>query len=1439
MSLEIEPVSRVVGVSLKFAENDNQAVVQIHAGTIAGAVTGVATQESVYHVNSPLLGSQDTWTACMTCEKTRMCPGHFGKIALGDNKIYNPHLMQNRVISKILGLFCFQCGTPYEIKAATGTLKKCRQCEIEVSKIEYSKTKYDFIADYKDSQKQSKKGVFLNRAMVYRAFQRIPKNKLQLYTKNIPQASLMYDFVFVSPQFLRLAMNTGNVQKASQLTLNYNSIVRTALSGETAAAPDKKLTPAQLIQSKLHECIFGAKTVSGARTIDSQGYMKDLGNKYSIFRRNLFAFRTSDGGRAVISCAGGDCAINELQIPVAMARKLYKEIRVTHNNINECMTYFNNCTNYPGFILLKKASGRNYRADRIKIADTKLEVGDIICRHLIDGDAVTKNRNPTLLTTNIATFNIKVKEGITTIAFDAIACILQNADFDGDALNIINVKSNIGDIEMRVNTGFPNAIVSQQNGTPNLGAFQDTIVGSALLTHSKTRISRTQALKLLGDTGDYNVLAKIDMRKSEYTGRELFSLLLPDGFNYQRKSDYVNALFKKYDIIKYYDGDEVVKITNGKLLSGVLDKKTLGQGSKGSIIHVINNEYGAKEAMQLMQNIKMVIIGFLNLYGLTITPEDVNIGAEGYEMIDQITRSNLAAYKANRQLLYENRIIPPPGQTIMQRYEEMQLNALVIGDNAIVVALKYMGKSTKQGNGLIVTSVSGSKGSLKNMSEMLVCGGQIYFGSGRIPNDYSSGRPSPYTFNFFDDAEAAGYNTSSYNRGVSTHTHINMSQKIRNDLIQKSQSTADAGAASRENGKNLEGQHSDYFYRVVKGTHTKYRVVQILYAYSGLDIKNRLVVSYDISTTTDSAIKKMFETEPIAAFGKEVAELAAQQAAELKTAKYDFILGQMNYERANHEKSRFSKNIAMIYDIDSIVHKLRNKYNNLGTINSTFNFDEYRTLIKKFREELPYIFFNSRTIGNMEVPVWYKDTVKLAWNYTLMHMSLGGLLRHKLFDTDLIRIAFEQMIYIYKTNLIQPGTNTGLISAMCIGEIATQWALDSQHRAGGDISALDKQKGIVKNSGNNTGKTTHKKVTAKSLAAESARPKYGLMINLLPQYAAQKDVAQRILNNLQEIQFRELVADWQLFYEPNNEIVHPQFTGESSRVKEMSSKLASIAGANLTFWTVRVEIHKNIMYYKQFTLMEVHSILVRKFPRHLITYSSINDKTTWIRFRLSTQDPSLLGVSALDTNTITAYIEKTLLGCILRGIRGVKVARLLETTSRTFIDADGVPGSRTEYAIDTLGAEFDALYDIPEVDINASYTTDVIMMEKMFGIAACRNRIVYEMRSNGGEGLIDHYYSFADEMTFAGMYTTLGISGMVKRDPDTRLTAMGYQHPTKHIFDMASQGISSDVTSMTSCAIVGTTPRLGTKFSQIAIDFDKMNKHSDAVSIGEIFEEQF
>src|SRR5437879_7797828 len=93
-----------------------------------------------------------------------------------------------------------------------------------------------------------------------------------------------------------------------------------------------------------------------------------------------------------------------------------------------------------------------------------------------------------------------------------------------------------------------------------------------------------------------------------YTGKQLFSLFLPKDFNYVITSKWSKGT-------KGPAKDVVIK--NGQLVSGVIDKASIGAEEPDSVLHRIAKAYGYEEAKRFLNSILIKLKQFITNSGFS------------------------------------------------------------------------------------------------------------------------------------------------------------------------------------------------------------------------------------------------------------------------------------------------------------------------------------------------------------------------------------------------------------------------------------------------------------------------------------------------------------------------------------------------------------------------------------------------------------------------------------------------------------------------------------------------------------------------------------------------------------------------------------------------------------------------------------------------------
>ena len=159
-----------------------------------------------------------------------------------------------------------------------------------------------------------------------------------------------------------------------------------------------------------------------------------LNGKGGRMRGNLMAKRVDFSARSVIT-ADPNISIRELGVPMKIAKNITKPVVV--NNVNRAflMKLVQNGPDiHPGAKILEKKNGDSITLRYVDRKSIVLENGDIVHRHMMDGDPVLFNRQPTLHRMSMMAHIARIMKRGDTFRMNVADTKPYNADFDGDKL---------------------------------------------------------------------------------------------------------------------------------------------------------------------------------------------------------------------------------------------------------------------------------------------------------------------------------------------------------------------------------------------------------------------------------------------------------------------------------------------------------------------------------------------------------------------------------------------------------------------------------------------------------------------------------------------------------------------------------------------------------------------------------------------------------------------------------------------------------------------------------------------------------------------------------------------------------------------------------------------------------------------------------------------
>jgi len=555
-----------------------------------------------------------------------------------------------------------------------------------------------------------------------------------------------------------------------------------------------------------------------------------LKGKEGRFRSNLSGKRVDFSARTVIS-PDPIISINEVGVPIDIAKLLTIPERINKFNLDQMKVLIENGPdNHPGANYIIRPDGRRidlrFPKDRKTIADS-VEIGYVVERHLKNGDVVLFNRQPSLHRMSIMAHRVRVLP-YKTFRLNLCVCPPYNADFDGDEMNLHVPQSEEARAEALVLMLVQEQILSPRYGGPIMGGIQDYISGAYMLTRKSTFLTREESSQLLTSAGYDGDLPPPEITKPEerWTGKQLASLFLPETFNYTLKSNVCQKCpqCKKEEC----ENDAYVVIKNGKLIAGVIDKKSIGAGQPESVLHRLVKDYGTDKGRYYIDKAFKLFLSYIDSRGLTIGLDDEELPEEAKEkvrsVVEEAERKTAKLIEIYNQGLLERL----PGRTLEETLETKIMQEL---EEARERAGEVAGQHLKDSNTALLMAKTGARGSLMNLAHMVACVGQQSVRGERITRGYQN-RTLPHFKPGDLGAAAHGFVYSSYKDKLNPIEFFFHAMGGREGLVDTAVRTSQSGYMQRRLINALQDVRVEYD-GTVRGTDGS--IIQFKYGDDGVD----------------------------------------------------------------------------------------------------------------------------------------------------------------------------------------------------------------------------------------------------------------------------------------------------------------------------------------------------------------------------------------------------------------------------------------------------------------------------------------------------------------------------------------------------------------------------------------------------------------------------
>ncbi len=518
-----------------------------------------------------------------------------------------------------------------------------------------------------------------------------------------------------------------------------------------------------------------------------------LRGKEGRFRSNLSGKRVDYSARTVIT-PDPNISINEVGIPIDAAKILTVSNAVNEYNMEMLKEIVRNGPNdHPGANYIVRPDGA-----RLKISEKnkeqlaeRLAQGFTVERHLIDGDIVIFNRQPSLHRMSMMAHRVKVLP-YHTFRLNLTVCPPYNADFDGDEMNLHVPQSAEAIAEAKILMMVQENIISPRFGGPVIGCLHDQISGAYLLTRGEVYFDLEECSTMLGDMGYRGKLPepKIIDGKKCLSGKELFSLLLPEDLNMEFKASICNNCkeCKKENC----DIDAYVMIKDGKLMHGTIDEKAIGV-FKGALIDKITRDYGKDAGREFLDTVSKLIVSAIMIRGFGIGLDDYDILEETSAQIEGLLTESEERLQEVVRAYKSNELEPLPGRTIL---ETLEMDAMKILGRARDRAGEITGEELGLDNTAVIMASSGARGSPLNLTQMAAIVGQQAVRGERISRGYHGRTLSHFKK---DDlgSKAKGFVRASFKEGMNLTEYFFHSMGGREGLVDTAVRTSHSGYLQR------------------------------------------------------------------------------------------------------------------------------------------------------------------------------------------------------------------------------------------------------------------------------------------------------------------------------------------------------------------------------------------------------------------------------------------------------------------------------------------------------------------------------------------------------------------------------------------------------------------------------------------------------------------
>jgi len=1359
-------------------------------------------------INSKKMGiiNGDKNERCITCNcNVDECPGHFGYISLVE-PVFHVHHIKECV--KVLKHICKNCSKLLNLKLKEKECSNCKQKYFNYKKKDLKI--YEIINDNNKNKEERE----IKPKKVLEIFKNISDKDCK-YLKFNPRItrpeSMIIENLAICPLATRPPVSVdSSLTSHDDLTHQYIQIIK---DNEELKKHINKKAAEDIINSDFNKLqinvaalinnnLSSTKVQKSGSGEPIKSLISRINGKEGRIRGNLMGKRVDFCARTVIS-PDPNLAVDEIGIPEIVAKNLTFPEEVTDDNIEFLEELVKNgFKKYPGAKLVTKKIGKFNLKYVKKII--KLEIGDIVERNVLNGDYIIFNRQPSLHKMSMMGHRVKIFNNNLTFRLNLSVTTPYNADFDGDEMNLhlpqsIETKAEIMNI-MHV----PNQVVSPQSNKPVMGVVQDSLLGCKLFTSRDTFLTYEQTMSIVMNIDNFDRfnLPKpcIFKPKLLWSGKQIFSLILPKNLNYKRyRGDDKN----KNDLKKNNNlRDDLVEIRNGELLQGIICKKSVGPSS-GGLVHLIWLEEGPKSSIKFLGLCQKIVNSYLLLTGFSIGISDIIISKD---IMDKV-REKIEEKENKIKKDFDKENNTPFDYQILENRANQSLN----GANS--QAGEIVKSSLTSKNNLNNMVSSGSKGNITNISQITACVGQQNIEGKRIPF-YFKKRTLPHFLENDYSIESRGFIESSFIKGLTPQEFFFHAMAGREGTIDTSVKTSETGYIQRRLVKLLEDIMVNYDGTVRNSTGN---IIQFIYGEDGIAgeyIEDQKFETFNMDDNTLKKNYKLFENDNdkinyLSQFLEGTVINLIQNQIEQLSDLSDHEFEQIKNDRDDMKKNTLNNDDDSIHipiNINRIITNAKIRFNISPFDKSDLNPFKIIEDLNTLKNELTII--KGSDIISKEVQNNAMLLLKAVLNYSLSMKKI--IVEHRINKEAFDYICSEIKSRFYKS-LACPGEMVGSIAAQSIGEPATQMTLNTFHMAGVSSSnvtlGVPRLKEIMNNS---------KKMQTPSMSIYLKED-----LNLKNQ-----ELMDKLIINIENIHFYDIIDNYKIYRDPDiynsiiaedNEMINEYMEMQREYVEKIRKRLRPYA--------LKLEFNQEKMFnVRMQNIVDKISFLKLTDDDLLIIADYKNLKKMIIRF-IKKEKKEKKGkkkeeeVNDDDNEEMENNEEKekmdedddsSSIGKFKDKLFKISICGIdnIEKINEIKIDDKNIPNF-----IETKGTNLLSIFQIEEIDFKRTISNDFNDINKALGIEAVRHALIKEIKKvlKPYDIYINyrHISLLSDLMTNRGYIIPITRHGLKKINPSP-IRNSTFEMSTQTFLEAGQMSQLDRIKGVSENILVGTSTKIGT-----------------------------